>query len=58
VRNVTWVFPVAREIELGDDLFERLERHTEEDETVPELIGELVAMYETEGAFLREGYSE
>lgn len=55
---MTWVFPVAREIELDDDLFERLERHTEEDETVPELIGELVAMYETEGAFLQEGYSE
>jgi hypothetical protein len=52
------MFPMAREIELEDDLFERLERHTEDGETIPEFIQELVAMYETEGAFLQEGYSE
>ena len=45
-------------IEIDDDLMERLERHLEDDETVPEFIEELVAMYETEGAFLQEGYSE
>ena len=45
-------------IEIDDDLMERLERHLEDDETVPELIEELVNMYETEGAFLQEGYSE
>ena len=45
-------------IEIDDDLMERLERHLEDDETVPEFIEELVNMYETEGAFLQEGYSE
>lgn len=49
---------MTRTIELDDDLVRRLESHTEEDETVEELIEELVNMYETEGAFLREGYSE
>ena len=45
-------------IEIDDDLMERLERHLEDDETVPEFIEELVNVYETEGAFLQEGYSE
>jgi predicted CopG family antitoxin len=45
-------------IELDDELYERLESHCEEDETVPELIEELVSVYETEGTFLQEGYSE
>jgi hypothetical protein len=45
-------------LEISDDLGERLERHAEEDQTIEELIDELVSMYETEGAFLREGYSE
>ena len=45
-------------LEISDDLRERLERHAEEDQTIEELIDELVSMYETEGAFLREGYSE
>ena len=45
-------------IEILDDLAERLDSHCEEDETTAELIAELVSMYETEGAFLREGYSE
>lgn len=49
---------MTQTIELDDDLMQRLERHAEEDETVEELIEELVNMYETEGAFLREGYSE
>lgn len=45
-------------IELDETLYERLETHLEEGETVEEFIEELVNMYETEGAFLQEGYSE
>jgi len=45
-------------IEIDDDLMERMEQHLEDDETVPEFIEELVSMYETEGTFLQEGYSE
>ena len=45
-------------IEIDDDLLSRLEAHLEEDQTVEELIEELVSLYETEGAFLQEGYSE
>ena len=45
-------------IEVSDDLKERLEVHCEDDETIEEFIDELLSMYETEGAFLREGYSE
>jgi len=45
-------------LEISDELAERLDRHVEEDQTYEELIEELVSMYEAEGAFLREGYSE
>jgi len=45
-------------IEITDDLRERIENHLEEGETHEEFIAELVSMYETEGAFLQEGYSE
>ncbi|MFC7027365.1 hypothetical protein ACFQJ5_06785 [Halomicroarcula sp. GCM10025324] len=45
-------------LEISDDLRERLETHLEDDETYEEFIVELVSMYETEGAFLQEGYSE
>lgn len=45
-------------LEIDDDLMERLEAHLEEGETVEEFITELLNMYETEGAFLQEGYSE
>ena len=45
-------------LEISDELRDRLDGHLEEDETYEELITELVSMYETEGAFLREGYSE
>lgn len=45
-------------LEISDDLKERLETHLEEDETLEEFIAELLSMYETEGAFLQEGYSE
>jgi hypothetical protein len=46
------------QLEISDDLRDRLESHVEEDETVEEFIEELVNIYETEGAFLQEGYTE
>lgn len=49
---------MTQTIEIDDDLMRRLEQHCEDDQTVEELIEELLGMYETEGAFLREGYSE
>ncbi|MFC4542916.1 hypothetical protein ACFO5R_13390 [Halosolutus amylolyticus] len=45
-------------IEISDDLKERIDSHIEEDESYEEFIDELVSIYETEGAFLQEGYSE
>ncbi|MFB6094153.1 MAG: hypothetical protein ABEJ77_04345 [Halanaeroarchaeum sp.] len=45
-------------IDLDPDLYDRLEGHTDEGETVEEFVEELVAMYESEGRFLQEGYSE
>lgn len=45
-------------VELDDELMERIRSHIEEGETPREFIEELVNMYETEGAFLTEGYSE
>ncbi|WP_169302338.1 DUF7557 family protein [Halorientalis salina] len=45
-------------LEISDDLRDRLDDHLEEDETYEEFIAELVSMYETDGAFLQEGYSE
>ncbi|MFC7131626.1 MULTISPECIES: DUF7557 family protein [Salinibaculum] len=45
-------------LEISDELQQRLEDHLEEGETPEEFIEELVSMYETEGAFLQEGYSE
>lgn len=45
-------------LEISDDLRARLEQHLDEDETYEELIEELLSMYETEGTFLQEGYSE
>lgn len=45
-------------IELDEGLYDRLDSHAEEGETVEEFIEELVNMYETEGTFIQEGYSE
>lgn len=45
-------------LEISDDLGERLESHAEEGETVEEFVEELVRIYETEGTYLQEGYSE
>ncbi|MFB6124969.1 MAG: hypothetical protein ABEJ59_03330 [Halanaeroarchaeum sp.] len=49
---------MSETIELDADLYDRLEGHCEEGETVEEFIEELVGMYESEGRFLQEGYSE
>ena len=49
---------MTQTLEIDDDLMEQLEAHREEGESVEDLIRELVSMYETDGAFLREGYSE
>jgi len=49
---------VTRTLEISDELKDRLDKHLEEDETPEEFIEELVSMYETEGTFLQEGYSE
>lgn len=49
---------MAYTIEVDDELGERIEGHLEDDETPAEFIAELVSVYETEGNFLREGYSE
>lgn len=45
-------------IEIDDDLQERLDVAREEGESYEELIEELLTIYEEEGTFLREGYSE
>ncbi|AKH97726.1 DUF7557 family protein [Halanaeroarchaeum sulfurireducens] len=45
-------------IDLDPDLYDRIETHCEEGETVEDFIEELVSMYESEGRFLQEGYSE
>ncbi len=45
-------------LEISDGLKQRLDDHLEEGQSHEAFIGELVSMYETEGAFLQEGYSE
>jgi len=49
---------MAITIEIDDELQERLDVAREEGESYEELIDELLAIYEEEGTFLREGYSE
>ncbi len=46
------------QIEISDDLKARIDSHREEGESVEEFIDELVTIYETEGSFLQEGYTE
>ncbi len=45
-------------IDIDQDLYERFERHRKEGQTIEEFLEELLNMYETEGAFIQEGYSE
>ncbi|ELY76451.1 hypothetical protein [Natrinema pallidum] len=49
---------MTQTLEISDDLKDRLDSHCEDGQSTEELIAELVSMYETEGAFLQEGYSE
>jgi len=49
---------VSYTLEISDDLRERMDTHLEDDESYEEFIAELLSLYETEGAFLQEGYSE
>lgn len=45
-------------IELSRDLLDRIDSYREDDESYEEFIEELLNIYETQGAFLQEGYSE
>ncbi len=49
---------MSRTIELSDDLAERIDSHLDEGQSTEEFIEELVSIYETDGTFLQEGYSE
>ena len=49
---------MTRTIEISDDLMARIDDHRQAGETPEEFIEELVSVYETEGAFLQEGYTE
>jgi len=49
---------MARTIQIDDELEARLDAAREDDESFEELIEELLTIYESEGTFLREGYSE
>lgn len=45
-------------IEISEELKQRIDTHLEEGETPEEFIEELLNIYESEGAFLHEGYTE
>lgn len=49
---------MAQSIEISNQLYRRLKSHLDEEETCEEFIEELLNIYETEGTFLHEGYSE
>ena len=49
---------MRKTIEIDEELYNRLEDHLEDGESIEEFIEELVSMYETEGTFIQEGYSE
>jgi hypothetical protein len=49
---------MTQTLELSDELSEKLDRHREDGQSKEAFVSELVSMYETEGAFLQEGYSE
>ncbi|MFB6200915.1 MAG: hypothetical protein ABEI98_02785 [Halorhabdus sp.] len=49
---------MKQRLEISADLKQRLDQHMAEGESYEEFIDELLSMYETEGAFLHEGYSE
>lgn len=45
-------------LDISDGLTERLDRHLEEAETIPEFVEEPLSMDETGSAFRQAGYSE
>ncbi|MDG5819178.1 hypothetical protein [Natronococcus sp. A-GB7] len=45
-------------LEISDELKDRLDSHCDEGQSPEELVEELVSIYETEGTFVQEGYSE
>lgn len=45
-------------LEISDELMERLDSHRDEGQSPEEFVEELVSIYETEGTFLQEGYTE
>lgn len=53
------IYPsMSYELEISEELKERLDTHLEEGQTYEELIEELLNIYESEGSMLYEGYSE
>lgn len=46
------------EISVSEETVQALDSHREDDESYDELLRELVKIYEQQGAFTREGYSE
>ncbi|WP_186336648.1 DUF7557 family protein [Natrarchaeobaculum sulfurireducens] len=49
---------MSQTLEISDELAERIDSHREDGETREEFVEELVCIFETEGTFLQEGYSE
>ncbi|WP_306053283.1 DUF7557 family protein [Natronococcus wangiae] len=49
---------MTRTLEISDDLAERLDGYREEGQSREEFVEELVSIYEAEGTFMQEGYSE
>jgi hypothetical protein len=45
-------------IEIDAETIDRIDGHLEEGETRQEFIDEILDIYESEGTFLQEGYSE
>lgn len=49
---------MSHTIEISDQLKDRIDTHLEEEESYEEFFAELLSVYETDGTFLQEGYSE
>lgn len=45
-------------IQVSEETLRKLDSHREDDESYDELVQELVRIYEQQGAFTREGYTE
>lgn len=53
--QVTDYYRMVKTIEINDELAERLEQHRQNDESIEELIEELLNIYEQEGRFSDSG---